>query len=443
MADVYRKEIRVMSRTNRKEVRVVEAEGFRDGTQDVDPAMSVKEIEAQFARRQEQEDEASSHRIKSLEAQVATLDRRKGDAQRHWGDLEFRTEGMPPQFMLPFCAVLFAIAAVIGEAVFLAPVMDGFGIADFTLQMIFAGVIVITTSGLFEISKKVYGKQVPEVEARDDHDEHDSKPKSRHIGSLILFGLLTTLAFALVFILGWWRAEEMIYAASVQTGAWKDFLTNNPTLTRLVVVLLTTALPVFVAMSFEWGLNGLHLAREWRKSRALYTRVAKRLDHTQKALEKENETKDARKRALAQLSEEWKQAYLQNHELGQKTGAWKLPLWWVVLKISAVPLLVLVLCLLIGPIVAGYVISEGMRWLLYGCLTLGLTVLYAAHAIRSLERPTPGQLFKHKATIFRSKTEPSQLKPVIAAPPSSVEGNGHAPKESAPQSATRVSAARA
>ena len=426
-----------MKRINPKDARLIEAEGFRDGTQKVDPAITVKEIEAQFARRQEQEDEAATDRIKSLEAQVETLRRCKDDGERHWADLEFRTEGMPPQFVLPFCAVLFAIAAVIGEAVFLAPVMDGFGIADFILQMIFAGVIVITTSGLFEITKKVYGKHAMEVEAGEGRDEHESKPRSRQLrfrqlGSLLFFALLTTLAFALVFILGWWRAEEMIYAASVQTGAWKDFLTNNPTLTRMVVVLLTTALPVFVALAFEWGLNGLHLAWEWRKSRAIYKRVAKQLDHAQKALEKENETKDARKRALAQMREEWKQAYLQNHELGQKTGAWKLPLWWVVLKICAIPLLVLVFCLLADPIIARYILSDGMRWLLYACLTLGAGVLYAAHAIRAWERPSPKQLFDHKATIFRSELERPQPKAVVAAPPSLADGNGYAPKERGP-----------
>ena len=143
--------------------------------------------------------------------------------------------------------------------------------------MIFAGVIVITTTGLFEITKKLYAKHATDADSLKGQDKSESGPKSRRIGSLIFFSLLTTLAFALVFILGWWRGEEMIYAASVQTGAWKDFLTNNPTLTRVVVVLLTTALPVFVAMSFEWGLDGLHLAWEWRKSRAVYRRFASRL----------------------------------------------------------------------------------------------------------------------------------------------------------------------
>ena len=412
-----------MNHIDRKDARLIEAEGFRDGTQGVNPTITVKEIEAQFARRQEQENLGAAERIKSLEGHVNNLQRRKEDSERHWADLEFRTEGMPPQFILPLCAVVFAITVVIGEAVFLAPVMDGFGIADPAFQIIFAAVIVITTSGLFEITKKLYAGHAVENEAVEEVD-HEAKSKSRHLGGLIFFGVLTTLAFALVFILGWWRAEEMIYAASVQTGAWKEFLTNNPTLTRLVVVLLTTALPVFVAIAFEWGLNGLHLAWEWRKSRAVYKRVTKRLDHSEKALEKEIESKEARKRALEQMGEEWKQAYLQNHDLGQKTGAWKLPLWRVVLKICAVVLLVLTLCLLLDPIVVQYVWSGGMRVLLYSCFTLGVGVLYAAHAIRAWDRPTTKQLYDQKATLFRSELTPPEPKKVVAIPPSSSEGNG-------------------
>jgi hypothetical protein len=417
-----------MNRRDQKNARIVEAEGFRDGTQNVESAIVVKEIDAQFARRQEEEDEGATHRIKMLEAQAETLARRKQDAERHWTNLESRTEGMPPQFMLPLFAVLFAIAAVIGEAVFLGPVMDGFGISDSTLQLIFAGVIVITTSGLFEITKKVYIKRAIEIETDESEVEHQTKPKSRRLGSLIFFGLLTTLAFALVFILGWWRAEEMIYAASVQTGAWREFLSNNPALTRVVVVLLTTAMPIFVALAFEWGLDGLHLAWEWRKSNAVHKRLCKQHAHTEKALEKENETRDARKRALTQMRDEWKQAYLQNHELGQKTGAWKLPLWWVVMKICVVPLLVIVFCLLVDPIVAQYILSDAMRWLLYGCLTAGLGVLYAAHAIRAWERPNPEQLFDHKKTIFRSELPPERTR-FVATVPSHAEGNGKQPDQ--------------
>jgi ABC-type multidrug transport system fused ATPase/permease subunit len=333
---------------------------------------------------------------------------------------------MPPQIVLPLIAVVCGIAAVIGEAVFLAPVMDGFGIADATLQLIFAGVIVITTSGLFEITKRVYSARTSDHLAKDEQSTNGAS-KIAGLGGLIFLGVLTTLALVLVFILGWWRAEEMIYAAAVQPGPWKEFLANNTVLTRLVVVLLTTALPIFVAIAFEWGLNGLHLAWEWRKSRETYKHITKQLDSTQKELEQKIEGRDSRIRELEQMREEWKQAYLQNHELGQKTGAWQTPLWRVVLKIAAVVLLVLTICLLLDPITAKYIESGWMRSLLYGCMTLGFGVLYASRAIKAWDRPTAGQLYDQKATIFRSESSENDARPFVISHSSPVEDNGKPP----------------
>ncbi|MGH9970763.1 MAG: hypothetical protein ACREBG_23635 [Pyrinomonadaceae bacterium] len=418
---------------DQKRTRIVEAEGFRDGTQGVDPSITVKEIEAQFAQRQEHENQDSAERIKSLEGQVETLQRQKDDAKRHWGNLESKTDGMPPQIALPISAVVFASAAVAGEAVFLSPVMDGFGIADPAYQLIFAAVIVITTSGLFEITKQFFHRKSRRNDIAEEEASQLEKTGAHGSVSLIFFAVFTTLAFALVFTLGWWRAEEMIYAAAAQAGTWKDFLTNNPTLTRAVVVLLTTSLPIFVAMAFEWGIDGLHLAWEWRKSRASYKRNAKRLDATQKALEKEIESKASRKKALEEMGEEWKQAYLQNHELGQKTGAWKLPLWRVALKIGAVVLLVLTLCLVLDPITAQYIASGGMRCLLYACLTLGVGVLYASHAIRVWDRPSAVQLYEQKATIFKSPARELEPAPFVLPADASSSGNGRKLIESSTQ----------
>ncbi|HEU4710282.1 MAG TPA: hypothetical protein VFS76_01895 [Pyrinomonadaceae bacterium] len=383
----------------RNDARTVEAEGFRDGTQGVDPTITLKEIEAQFSQRQELEKQAAAELIKSLEAKATTLARRRDDSERHWADLEFSTEGMPPQIILPFVAIVCAVAAVIGEAVFLAPVMDGFGIAEATLQLVFAGVIVVTTSGLFEITKKNYTASA----ADRPSEAKTSNARRSRLGGLIFLILVTGLALTLVFILGWWRAEEMIHAATVQSGAWKEFLASNVALTRLVVVLLTTALPAFVALAFEWGLNGLHLAWEWRRARSSYIRIGRKLDSTNKALEKQLEARESRIRQIEQMREEWKQGYLQNHELGQKTSAWQTPLWRVVLKMGAVVLLVLALCVVADTIAGDLIGSIGIRALLYGCLTLGVGVLYASYAIKAWDRPTARQLYDSKATIFASR----------------------------------------
>src|SRR4029077_9752724 len=111
------------------------------------------------------------------------------------------------------------------------------------------------------------------------------------VAVLVLFAILS---LTLVFFLGRWRAEQMIFAASLQhAGAWKQFMASNPGLTRAVVVLLTTGLPVFVALVFEWGLDGVRLAWEWRKARYQCHRFSKLLNAAKKRLEARREKRES------------------------------------------------------------------------------------------------------------------------------------------------------
>lgn len=408
-----------MKKLTRRETRVIEAEAFRDGTQDVDAGPAVEEINASFARRKEEENLKSAERIKSLEARVEHLGPRARDAEKHWGGLESLTGGMPPQVILPLCAVLFSAAVVVGESVFLAPVMDGFGIADPVWQYLLAAVIVITCSGLVEVTKKQWTRT---------RDGAEAAPAARTNGPArwvrgAFSGFLALLALLLVSVLGWWRAQEMMFAASEQSGAWRQFLSENSTLTRVVVMLLTTSLPVFVALAFEWGLDGLRLAREWRKARRERRRTTALLEKTRKALEAEREMKESRLKALDELREEWRHAYLQNHELGRKVGARRLPLWRVLLKIGAVGFVLLAVCVFADPLVSGYITSGFARVLLYACVTAGLGGAYAAYAVKCWDRPTALQLYKQQATLWREEGG-GETPPAQQPGPTRLNGNG-------------------
>ena len=416
-----------MKKLDRKETRTIEAEGFRAGTQGVSPGPALEEISALVARQKEQENHDATERIKTLEGRVEQLSQRKLDAERHWADLEILTGGMPPQIVLPLCAVLLSALVVIGESIFLAPVMDGFGIADPMWQHLLAAVIVITCSGLIEITKREWLQTRPHKDAVKAAGRQEEPTKPAHLGRRVFFGFMALLALLLVSILGWWRAEEMMFAASAQSGEWQAFLGQNATLTRCVVVLLTTGLPVFVALAFEWGLDGLRLAWEWRKSRRVYRQTSTALEQTRKALEGESEKKESRQKALDELREEWKQAYLQNHELGQKVGARQLPLWRVVLKIGAVVFVVITLCLLSDPLLSGYINSDLARILLYACLTVGLGSFYAVYAIKAWDRPTARQLYKQKATLWRTERDDSASPPANEIRSSHVPVNGRRP----------------
>jgi hypothetical protein len=390
-----------MMRRRNKGVKQIEEQAFRDGSQSVKPDAALNEVEAVFARRREQENHDATDRIKQLEAGIARLGHRQEELELHWLDLRDLTDGLPPQIILPLIAVTTASIVLFGEAIFLAPVMDGFGIADPIWQMVFAGVLVVVCSGLIHISKKNWPANL-----ESDHKgrNEESKPRREGVGWVKFagFGLLALFSLCLVSMLGWWRAEEMIFAASAQAGSWKEFLGNNPMLTRLVVVLLTTALPVFVAVAVDWGLDALRLAWDWRKTSWSLRRTTKHLENARKALEAQLEKKDARLHALEQQAKEWKNAYLQNHELGQRIGARQLPLARIVVKIAAVALLVLMSCLFLDPWLGGYIDSDSKRYLLYFCALLGIGGLYAYYALNSWDRPTARMLYRNKGVIFRN-----------------------------------------
>ncbi|MDQ3743327.1 MAG: hypothetical protein M3444_02980 [Acidobacteriota bacterium] len=420
----------------------IEAEAFQAGTQGVEATAQLSELEAGFSGLKQRVIQESTDRVKRLEALIANLKRRLEEAQDHWSDLQMRSDGMPPPVMLPLVVVALALLVVTGEAVFLAPVTDALGIADPTAQLIFAAVIVVVTSGLVEIAKL---QLMSHAEPTDQQAGTGVAPAGRFARCLkiVLLVLLSALSLTLVFFLGSWRAEQMIFAASLQhSGAWKRFMSDNPELTRAVVVLLTTGLPVFVAVVFDWGLSGLRFAWEWRKARHQCHSFARQLDRAQKRLEAEEVSRDSRLAELDEKCKEWKSSYEHHHALGKQIGARRLPLWRVLLKIAAVVCVIGTACFILDPFVSGYVDSERARLLLYALLTLGLGGLYAAHAVRAWERPNAKQIFKQRATIWRESlpdAAPARVQGSAAVVvPKSLGANGAMPSRAQASSEARA-----
>lgn len=399
---------------NDLKTRHIEAEAFQAGTQGVEPKAQVRELEAGFTGMKERVVQETTDQIKRLEALIANLRRRVAEAQDRWSDLQMRTDGMPPAIVLPLVVVLLALLVVTGEGIFLAPVMDALGIADPVAQLVFAGVIVIVTSGLVEITKRQLASHAEAAAHQKTGEVPASQGSLARILKVAAPVLFAMLSLTLVFFLGRWRAEQMIFAASLQhAGAWKQFMSSNPDLTRAVVVLLTTGLPVFVAVVFDWGLRGLSLAWEWRKARHQAHRFSQQLDHVGKKLEAENAGRESRLAELDEKCKEWTSSYEHHHAMGREIGAWKMPVWRVILKIAAVVLVIAALCFLLDPIISGYITSEAVRLFSYALLTLGLGGLYGAYAIQAWDRPSAKQLFKQRATIWRDPSARATIREPI------------------------------
>jgi hypothetical protein len=395
-----------------KQLRIVEADGFYHGTQQVPSDPARQELAAILDQRAAEIRHASIDRLKALEARDAILTRRHADADAHWQKLQAETDGMPPEAALPFVALVLAGLAVGGETILLAPVMDGFGIADPDWQRFTATVLVLVSSGLVELACQ-HLRGGSEARGADVTSATTHSVERRSILGMVIGTFVTALAFTLIVVLGWWRAEEMIFAAQASHGAWATFLRENPTLTKLCVTLLTLGLPVFAAAAFDWGFSRLRYAWEWRRARRYADTTLHRLEHTKKQIESTVEKRDCKLAQLTDQGEAWQQAYLQHHALGQRIGARCTPLWQIGLNIAAVTVLIASACLLLDPVLpTGMPVSDAA---FIALLTLGLTGLYAHHALKAWQRPTPLQLYRQRAIRWAESwsDHPEQQEPSV------------------------------
>jgi hypothetical protein len=409
--------------SSQRAMRDVQAEGYRDGAQGITPEALPEELRARFAQAQEGVRHKATDGIKRLEAVLAAIEQRIVIMSERWQKLTAAVGDLPPALFLPFCAVFTALLVVVGEAIFLAPVMDGFGISDYYEQRCLAAVIVLVASGAFEISKKLFHRLSRGESVSRDEQSLETPNRvwpERAIFTVFVALIIVTLAF--VCVLGWWRAEEMAFAAKATGGAiqndeWSRFMSDNLPLTRALVVLFALMLPIFVAFAFEWGTVKLRLAIEWRKVRRADEHLPQERERAAKELEAALEKRDSQLKALDEQQAEWTQSYKQTHELGEKVGAWRLPLWQVVVKIVAVTLLVAAICFVINLLISNALGSDWfatVRYIIALFVTLGAGGIYAYRALQTWDRPTPQQLYAQRATVWRNtarEDEPRFLLP--------------------------------
>src|SRR5256714_5821339 len=356
--------------SSRRARRAGGGEGCGGGAGGTAPAALTEELRAVFAQSRESVRHEAADGIKRLEAWLASVEQRINVMDGRWATVSAAAGELPPALLLPACAVFSAVLVVVGEAIFLAPVMDGFGISEFYEQRCLAAVIVLVASGAFEVSKKLFQRlsrgesvkrdaqttEAPERDAQATEEprrEGQATEAPRRVwaerGVLAVFVVLTLLSLAFVCVLGWWRAEEMAFAAratgcALQNDECSRFMGDNLPLTRALVVLFALMLPVFVAFAFEWGADKLRLAVEWRRVRRAVERLPRERERAAKRLEAALEKRDCRLKSLDEQQAEWTQSYAQTHELGERVGAWRLPLWQVAFRIAAVTLLFAAVC---------------------------------------------------------------------------------------------------
>jgi hypothetical protein len=395
-----------------KRIRYVEPEGFYHGTQGATRDPMEGEIAAQFEAVRAAVREKFGRMLKRLEARMEVLRERKERVEARLAELRAETEGKRPEMLAPLFWLALGFCAVLGEVILIAPVLDGWGIADLEMQLFAAAVIVLTASGLFDrVLRRVRGRSGPEPV--------DGSAGVRHLLTIMLTGF----ALALLAAFGWWRANEMIFASSVSGGEWGSFLAENPRLTRVSVVLLTLGLPLFAALTMEWGFRELRLGFAWRKAERTIASCAERLRKLPKRHEEKSLALGERLKALEEEEDKTTYAYLEHHELGVILGAVKEHLAWIVLRTAGLTLLLIVVCFLLDPLLSHQVESARARIMLYVLATAGTIALYLARALRHRERPTPHDLHRNRPVRWRDSVAVALPAPSRSALPASV-GNG-------------------
>jgi hypothetical protein len=383
-------------------IRHIEAEGFFHGSQ----GTAIEPMLAQIAAQSEQERAALRARavrgVKTLEARIAATTEGLRAFQARQLLLAEKTRGETPQMLRAQGGAALAALAVMGEVILLAPVMDGFGIADRGLQHFAALVFVLVSSGLVHLLTTRMRRAAPAT-----------VPRERRWTTVLVTAALAALTFGLLLVLGWWRGSEMLFAAEAMGGEWAAFLASCPTLTRVCVMLLTLALPIFAAVVGEAASKEIALAWSVLTTEHALARESERLHRFTKRHEAEEVKLAETLGALSQEEERLRNVYLEHHELGTRLGAKRQPVALLVLRCAAVALLLALACVVIDPVLATHIDSGAARGFLYGLVVAGLSGLHAAHAWRAWERPTPTQLFRARALRWREDP------PTPATPPRS------------------------
>jgi hypothetical protein len=372
----------------------VRARAFAAGTQpEVGQGDALKELEADFERKRVAARQRATDGIKTLEAKEAVSGDRKTEAGERWARMSELTGGRDPEFAKPSIATVTAFALILAEGKLLAPTMDGLNVTEPGAQWAVATVLVLALSGLLKWSV------------------HSFRQTPRRLWMVVAPAAFSLTALA---VFGWWRGEEVVFAG-LQEAEVNTFAAQNAALTKLLLMLVTIALPALAAVALEFGLEKLRFWWEHRKARGDFFRFNKEHEGDLKRLEAAREGRDHELEKLAQDREAWLAAARDSFELGRKVGAHKRPAWEVALHIAVAAVLIfvgvtVVAFLFIDSPLSAFIESGPIRFALFLLTALGLTGLAAARIIRRWHRPTPEELWAGRPTHWRNADSPDAVR---------------------------------
>lgn len=366
------------------DVRLIEAEGFRDGANGVEKDAALQEIDAAFARRQAEVREQAAVELGDLEGEAKTLKAFAQEAEARWEAVRNEHGHDLPRLFMPLVVFVLSWFAIAAEAILIAPLLDMIGIADRTHQLWAAAAIVLIAALIFDY----YFKQKEE-------------------GSPILLAAILAIATLVgLTLVGLMRGEQLTFVAEVSGNPLAEFLHTHPWLRQGVFVFLTLFFPIAASVGLYTSTGQMHQWWRFRKTRRRAETLTPAANQAEHSLEGRKEELAQQLAQLEEQAEEWKSVYATYHRLGEARGASRPPRWFVWAKATAVAVLVLVPTVALSAVLLGSIAPLGLMLstLFAAAVWLGAAVFF----YRRWEHPSAIQYLKWARLEFR---EASHRKP--------------------------------
>jgi hypothetical protein len=362
---------------------------FRGGAHGTSIEDLYREIDSAHDKERAKAEEESVRRHKPFEAQVESLEHRRGIVDAAWNDVLRRLGHHEPPVATAFLVCLLGMAALAVDAVLLGPGLDALGISDLGVQLAAAFGLAALSSVAFHFTHESFERNQLNIETR--------------IGWRILGGVT---AFALL-AWGVLRGYQVQFTAHLNDNPLGDFLGAHTVLASIFFCFITLASPLVGAAAIHYAVPRVSDWRHWRKAQREHEALHQELTESRKKLELERE---ALVHQLAQLNaqqENWHAFATQYHERGRRHGALKVPLWLVVLKASLWGL---------GGLVAGCVLGTYLAPL-YFALPVGAWTAAFLFCYNRRSHPSYDQFKRQENTRFTVIPDAPQPRELRTPPP--------------------------
>ena len=218
--------------------------GLFHGQHNVHSGRGLEQLQNEKERRLVALARTLNARLVQLRAAIAKTGRLAAQARRNFQIFDAEAGGEVPPLFWPVLGVVLSVAFSVGDAFMMAPLLQGIGIVDLLEQWALALLIGGGLTAFVHMAFRLW-------------------QQNRKICSV---AVLTVTALTVVSVC-WWRCDQIVYAASLVNGAWRDFLSEHPQSTRLFVVGFGLILPIAAGYCSAHALPTLQFSTRWHWAR--------------------------------------------------------------------------------------------------------------------------------------------------------------------------------